>query len=179
MGIFKKKGVMKKDAEGGTFMQKGFTLVELLVVIAIIGILATLVLLQLGSARARARDTQRITVLSQVQSALETYAEENNGKYPSGPNTLDSYLEPYLRGTNPMGPLGVRASEWGYAIDDANNVYHLWVELELKATALGNDADFDSSGFAGDQKNLTAATQEACINTNRTDSECMYDLANE
>lgn len=166
MGIFKRK-------------EQGFTLVELLVVIAIIGILATLVLLQLGTARARARDTQRITTLSQVQSALETYAEENNGKYPSGPGTLDSYLEPYLRGTNPMSPLGLRASEWGYAIDDPNNVYHLWVELELKAAALGNDADFNSSGFAGDQKDVSGASSEVCANTNRSDSECVYDLANE
>src|SRR5512135_3109009 len=118
--------------------QKGFTLVELLVVIAIIGILATLVLLQLGTARARARDTQRITVLSQVQSALETYAEEHNGKYPPVADDLKTDLAPYLRGTNPLAPLGTQGTNWGYALDDANNKYHLWVELELKATALSN-----------------------------------------
>lgn len=159
--------------------QRGFTLVELLVVIAIIGILATLVLLQLGTARARARDTQRITVLSQTQSAIETYAEEHNGKYPPAADNLGTDLVDYLRGTNPLTPLGTRATEWGYALDDANNKYHLWVELELKATALGNDSDFDSSGFAGDAKNLTdPATTEACANTNRTDGDCMYDLSN-
>ncbi len=60
---------------------KGFTLIELLVVIAIIGILATVVLVSLNSARSKSRDTRRVSDLRQISLALEMYASENN-TYP-------------------------------------------------------------------------------------------------
>lgn len=59
----------------------GFTLVELLVVIAIIGLLATLAVVSLQSARERARDTERISTIRNVQSGLELYYADNQ-TYP-------------------------------------------------------------------------------------------------
>lgn len=61
--------------------QRGFTLIELLVVIAVIGILASIILASLNSARSRARDVQRISQLKEVQKALNLYYLEN-GSYP-------------------------------------------------------------------------------------------------
>jgi prepilin-type N-terminal cleavage/methylation domain-containing protein len=62
---------------------RGFTLIELLVVIAIIGILSSVVLASLNTARAKARDANRLQDASEVQKALELYASDHAGKYPS------------------------------------------------------------------------------------------------
>lgn len=61
--------------------KKGFTLIELLVVVAIIGLLSTLAVVALGSAREKARDSKRLADLKQVQTALELYYTDNNA-YP-------------------------------------------------------------------------------------------------
>lgn len=62
-------------------MKKGFTLIELLVVVAIIGMLSSVVLSSLNTARANARDARRQADLRQIQTALELYYNVNNS-YP-------------------------------------------------------------------------------------------------
>lgn len=62
--------------------KKGFTLIELLVVIAIIGLLSTLAVVALSSARTKARDSKRVADMKQVQTAMELYYNTNSA-YPS------------------------------------------------------------------------------------------------
>jgi len=71
--------------------KSGFTLIELLVVIAIIGVLATIVLVSLNTARKKSRDVRRESDLRQMNLALEMFFDDY-GCYPDeGTNAaLDS-----------------------------------------------------------------------------------------
>jgi prepilin-type N-terminal cleavage/methylation domain-containing protein len=154
--------------------QKGFTLVELLVVISIIGVLATLVLLQLGTARARARDTKRIADVNQVRTAVELYYEDNSGAYPSA--ISDANLGKYLSGSRvPKDPLTAVAYSYSYHTGSSGKIdgYHIWTQLEQSAAALASDADINSSGsgWTGGQ-DLSADETTTC----KTDvTKCLYD----
>ncbi len=64
-----------------TFSHRGFTLIELLVVIAIIGILSSVVLTSLSTAKLKAQDAQRASNLTEIRKALELYYDAN-GHYP-------------------------------------------------------------------------------------------------
>ncbi len=61
---------------------KGFTLIELLVVIAIIGLLSTLAVVALNSARQKSRDSKRVADVKQMQTALELFFADQN-LYPA------------------------------------------------------------------------------------------------
>ncbi len=84
---------------------KGFTLIELLVVIAIIGLLASIILVSLGSARTKSRDAKRAADLKDFETALELYYSDN-GHYPYT-NSWTSFDSPQYS-SNPIysGPNG-------------------------------------------------------------------------
>ena len=74
----------------------GFTLIELLVVILIIGILAAIAIPALLSQKSKAYDSSAKTVAQTAQTAMETYATENNGEYTGGTAKKLNELEPSL-----------------------------------------------------------------------------------
>lgn len=62
-------------------MRQGFTLIELIVVVVIVSILVTLLTANYVGAVAKGRDAQRMNDLKQIQTALESYYNDN-GNYP-------------------------------------------------------------------------------------------------
>lgn len=69
-------------------IKPGFTLIELLIVMVIIGILATIGLVNFGSARLKARDAKRKSDLATIAKSLEAYANDHSGYPPSSAGAI-------------------------------------------------------------------------------------------
>ena len=197
MSIFKKIELGNSKSQVSR-LSKGFTLVELLVVIAIIGILATLILLQLGTARAKARDAKRIADVSQIRTSAELFFDDSGGKYPGNPG----YLQPCLTGATGCTATGVNTNNdltayisstflpvdpltggvYGYAYNSltGRTQYQVWAELERNApAAFSADADINSNSPAWGgtpSGNVNGANEGGALCTTTISSDCVYDV---
>ena len=169
--------------------EKGFTLVELLVVIAIIGVLATLLLLQLGGARAKARDGKRISDISQLRVAIEQYFDDNSGTYPAlSLYDVSDPLRPYLGAgrmattTDPLDQV-----QYGYSSSPAVSGkiirFQVWAELENGNPALKTDDDITTTGWTarslGRMGVLTNGGDPAsgqCVDNDLANNNCIFDV---
>ena len=61
--------------------ESGFTLVELLVVMLILGLLAAIAIPAFFNQRDKARDAEAKSAVRTAETAIETYATDNNGTY--------------------------------------------------------------------------------------------------
>lgn len=146
---------------------RGFTLIELLVVIAIIGILSSVVLASLNTARKKGRDARRISDMKQIQLALELYYDSSsNGSYPVGSHVGDEAgaldeLAPDFISVLPLDP---GSTDYEYqALDGSDDEcgsgscgsYVLKAVLENTGGALGNDIDGTVGGIECGPNNST------------------------
>lgn len=134
----------------------GFTLIELLVVIAIIGVLASIVLASLNSARRKSRDARRITDLKQIQLALElSFDGSSPPQYPEAKAICDTTANAYglevlaTGGYIPQVPRDPQGGCYRYASNQSGSrtTYHLGASIEESTNpALNSDKDCNSTG---------------------------------
>jgi len=114
------------------FRTKGLfsTLIIILVVIAFLGILSSVVLASLNSARKKGRDATRKAHLSNMRAVLEIYYDENENSYPVTNNfpELMKLLKPYT-GISMDDPLSKDGWSYEYSSEDGKN-YILKSKLE-------------------------------------------------
>jgi len=110
--------------------KQGFTLIELLVVIAIIGILSSVVLTSLSSARDKAIAARKISDLRQIETALQFYFHDH-GVFPASAHTCNlkdwpasfkTALQPYL---DPV-PIDPRNEDASCVSGNWNNYYSFY-----------------------------------------------------
>ena len=70
--------------KNGNMKQKGFTLIELLVVVSVIGLMASIVLVSLNTARQKARNARRLADAHQIVNALHLYLADSQGMVGCG-----------------------------------------------------------------------------------------------
>jgi len=103
-----------------TMKKRGFTLIELLVVIAIIGILASVVLASLNSARDKGTDAAIQADVTNMRAQAEIFGSKPNGTVDydglCADGTVDQ-IEADITGKNAAPACADSTSAWGFAAD--------------------------------------------------------------
>ena len=110
--------------------ESGFTLVELLVVMLILGLLAAIAIPAFFNQRIKAQDSEAKSIAKTAQTALETYATDNNGKYTGATQAELKKIEPTLpsatSGANAITTLTVADSSYTITVtSESGNTFSI------------------------------------------------------
>ena len=172
MGIALLLAMIYFDRMKKTSQSRAFTLIELLVVIAIIAVLTGIIMVDLNSSRAKARDAQRVSGIGQIQLALEFYYD----RCKSYPTTLDTgtatncmtstgtvTLGTYIAQIPQPSSAGTGVSAYDYAVNSSKTDYVLHTALEYPISAYA-----DSLGTFPTDASWTAPSWASACNGSNT-----------
>jgi prepilin-type N-terminal cleavage/methylation domain-containing protein len=150
--------VVRKQAE------RGFSLIELVIVVVIIAIIGAIAIPRMSRGAAGAADSALVGSLSVLRSALDLYATEHNGIYPTAANVeaaLLTYTDdagntnatktstyiygPYLRKLPPL-PVGAKKGKFNVATADGVNVGWIYSASSGQITANCAAGEADTRG---------------------------------
>ena len=172
-----------------TKLSKGFTLLELLVVIVIIGLLTIIVIASVNSARAKGRDTKKITEFKSMQNALQIYFS-TNGYYPQSCTTVAGGCTSLVPSLISKVPDGIDYTGLDTISTGKCRAYHMGVTLETNNKVLSTDKDMTSnatglaaSGYSNLCGNTFAGStirgagdNQSCRSTDTTPGTKCYDV---
>jgi len=147
----------------------GFTLIELLTVIAIMGILSSIVLVSLTSARLKSKDTAVISQLSNMKVQAEIYFDTHNNSY----DNICSESADNKGFGNTTGPGLLKAVKDSTAIPS---------EISLSSAGAYNQVTCNDSaaGFAVEaplSKSASGSSRMYCVDSKNTYKETTANLS--
>jgi prepilin-type N-terminal cleavage/methylation domain-containing protein len=143
--------------------QCALTLLEVVLVVAIMSIIAAIAIPRMGAGTRRAEESALRKDLDHLHNAMEFYAVEHGGDYPSQEDQLLLYSDqmgsiraaadhthiygPYLQNIPPL-PVGAKKGRTGIDTADGNDVGWIvdWTQGNFRANT--RDSELDSQGIA-------------------------------
>lgn len=141
--------------------KKGFTLIELLVVIAIIGLLSSVVLASLSTARAKAKDASMKAEFSQIRSQAELYYDGVGAQTyaPGAAATCTTGMHTDAQIAALLARINVDNGTGNVTCNVTTNAYAIQSPLASDATRF---FCIDSSGTARETAAISVITDQKC-----------------
>ncbi len=153
-----------------TYLQKGFTLIELLVVIAIIGILSSVVLASLNTARNKGADVAVKSNLANTRAEAEIFYDVPSPTYEgvcalTGANTIGDSVTAANAAFGGAIVAFADATASTYNTSQCHDALGTWVAwVPLKASTAGTPSAWcvDNTGSSRGVSTLLAANAQVC-----------------